>query len=166
MQTYRVAAIAIALVALAGCSSSHKTTVDTNGGTVTTDTSADSKTTTITTKDASVKVGQNAVDPAQTGLPVYPGATTAEGGGWAMQSKNGGGEIVTLTTTDSFDAVEAWYKSKMPANSETLNMKTGDTASAIFAEGKEGDKEERSVMINGQKDKTTIMLSHSVKQGP
>lgn len=165
MQTYRVAAIAVALVALAGCSSGHKTTVVTNGGTVTTDTSADSKTTTITTQDASVKVGQNAVDPAKTGLPVYPGATTAEGGGWAMQSKNGGGEIVTMTTTDSFDAVEAWYKSKMPANSETLNMKSGDTASAEFTEGKEGDKEERSVMINGEKGKTTIMLSHSVKQG-
>jgi hypothetical protein len=165
MQTYRVAAIAIALVALAGCSSGHKTTVVTNGGTVTTDTSGDSKTTTITTQDASVKVGKNAVDPAKTGLPVYPGATTAEGGGWAMQSKNGGGEIVTLTTTDSFDAVEAWYKSKMPADSESLNMKTGDTASAVFTEGKEGDKEERSVMINGEKGKTTIMLSHSVKQG-
>jgi hypothetical protein len=165
MQTHKVAAITFALIALAGCSSGHKTTVVTNGGTVTTDTSADSKTTTITTQDSSMKVGQNAVDPAKLGLPVYPGASTAEGGGWAMQSKSGGGEVVTLTTTDSFDTVEAWYKSKMPADSETLNMKTGDTASAIFAEGKEGDKEQRSVMINGEKDKTTIMLSHSVKQG-
>ena len=166
MQAHKVAAITMVLIALAGCSSGHKTTVVTNGGTVTTDTSADSKTTTITSQGSSVKVGQNAVDPAKLGLPLYPGASTAEGGGWAMQSKSGGGEIVTLTTTDSFDAVEAWYKSKMPANSESINMKSGDTASAIFTVGKDADKEQRSVMINGEKGKTTIMLTHSVKQGP
>jgi hypothetical protein len=165
MQTHKVAAITLALIALAGCSSGHKTTIVTNGGTVTTDTSADSKTTTITTQGSSLKVGQNAVDPAKLGLPVYPGASSAEGGGWAMQSKNGGGEMVTLTTTDSFDTVEAWYKSKMPAGSEAMNMKSGDTASAVFQVGKETDKEQRSVMINGEKDKTTITLTHAVKQG-
>jgi hypothetical protein len=166
MQTHKVAAITLALIALAGCSSGHKTTIVTSGGTVTTDTSADSKTTTITTQGATETVGQNAVDPAKLGLPVYPGASTAEGGGWAMQSKTGGGEVVTMTTTDSFDAVEAWYKSKMPAGSETLSMKSGDTSSAMFAVGKEGDPEQRGVMINGEKGKTTIMLTHSVKQGP
>jgi stress response protein YsnF len=110
-------------------------------------------------------VGQNVVDPAKLGLPVYPGASTAEGGGWAMQSKAGGGEMATLTTADTFDKVEAWYKSKMPADSESLSMKSGDTATAMFSVGKETDKEQSSVMINGEKDKTTITLTHQVKKG-
>lgn len=166
MQTRTVAALAVAILTLAGCSSGHKTTITTNGGTVTTDTSGDSKTTTITSQGASLKVGHNAVDPAKLGLPVYPGASTAEGGGWAMQSKSGGGEMVTLTTTDNFDAVEAWYKSKLPAGSESMNIKTGDTASAIFTVGKDSDPEHSSVMINGEKDKTTITLTHELKKGP
>jgi hypothetical protein len=133
---------------------------------VTTDTSADSKTTTVTSQDAKVTVGQNAVDPATLGLPIYPGASTAEGGGWAMQSKEGGGETVTMTTTDSYDKVEAWYKSKMPAGSEPMNLKSGDTSSAMFVVGKDPDKEQSIVMINGEKDKTTITLTHRVKKGP
>lgn len=165
MQTRKVAAIALAILALSGCSSHHKTTVTTSGGTITTDTSGDSKTTTITAQGASVKMGQGAVDPAKLGLPVYPGATTAEGGGWAMQSKEGGGEMVTLTTSDSYDKVEAWYKAKMPADSEAMNMKSGDTAAAVFKVGKESDKDQSSVLINGEKDKTTITLTRSVKKG-
>lgn len=165
MQTHKVAAITLALIALAGCSSGHKTTITTNGGTVTTDTSGDSKTTTITSQGASLKVGQNAVDPAKLGLPIYPGASTAEGGGWAMQSKSGGGEMVTLTTPDSFDSVEAWYKSRLPTGSESMNIKSGDTASAIFTVGKDSDQEHRSVMLNGEKGKTTITLTHDMKKG-
>jgi hypothetical protein len=164
MRTYKLAAIAIAVITLAGCSSGHKTTVVSSGGeTVTTDTDSD-KTTTVTTQGGSMKVGQNAVDPASLGLPVYPGATTAEGGGWAMQSKEGGGQMVTLTTTDPYDKVEAWYKSKMPANAESMNVQSGDTASAVFSVGKDSDKDQSTVMINGEKDKTTITLTHRVKK--
>jgi hypothetical protein len=163
MQMYKIAAIAVVALALAGCSSGHKTTIATSEGNVTTDTSSDAKTTTITTQSGSVKMGENAVDPASLGLPVYPGASTAEGGGWSMQSKEGGGQIVTLTTTDSFDAVEAWYKSKMPADSEAMNMKSGDSASAVFKVGKDTDSDQSTVMINGEKDKTTITLTHQKK---
>ena len=166
MKTRKAAAIAIAVIALAGCSSGHKTTVETSGGSVTTDTNTDNNTTTVTTKDATVTAGQNAVDPASLGLPVYPGASTAEGGGWAMQSKEGGGQTVTMTTNDPYDKVEAWYKSKMPANAESMNVKSGDTASAMFSIGKDSDKEQSVVVINGEKDKTTIMLTHRVKKGP
>jgi hypothetical protein len=163
MQIYKIAGIAVVALALAGCSSGHKSTVTTSEGTVTTDTSSDAKTTTITTQNGSVKVGENAVDPASLGLPVYPGASTAEGGGWSMQSKEGGGQIVTLSTTDSFDVVEAWYKSKMPAGSEAMNMKSGDTASAIFKVGKDTDSDQSTIMINGEKDKTTITMTHQKK---
>lgn len=163
MQIYKIVGIAVVALVLAGCSSDHKTTVVTSEGTVTTDTSSDSKTTTITTQNGSVKVGENAVDPASLGLPVYPGASTAEGGGWSMQSKEGGGQIVTLTTKDSFDTVEAWYKSKMPAGSEAMNMKSGDTASAIFKVGKDTDSDQSTIVINGEKDKTTITLTHQKK---
>jgi hypothetical protein len=163
MRIYKIAGIAVVALALAGCSSGHKTTVATSEGTVTTGTSSDAKTTTITTQSGSVKMGENAVDPASLGLPVYPGASTAEGGGWSMQSKEGGGQIVTLTTTDSFDAVESWYKSKMPSGSEAMDMKSGDSASAVFKVGRDTDSDQSTVMINGEKDKTTITLSHQKK---
>jgi hypothetical protein len=165
MHTRKTAAIAVAIIALAGCSSGHKTSVETNGGTVTTETSADQKTTTVTSQGSTVKMGQGAVDPAKLGLPVYPGATAADGGSWAMQSKEGGGEMVTLTTTDAFDKVEAWYKSKLPAGSEAMNMTSGDSSSAVFKIGKEADSDQSSVLINGEKDKTTITLTHQAKKG-
>ena len=163
MQIHKIAGIAVVVLALASCSSDHKSTVATSEGTVTTDTSSDANTTTITTQNGTMKAGATAVDPASLGLPVYPGASIAEGGGWSIQSKDGGGQIVTLTTPDSFDAVESWYKSKMPANSEAMNMKSGDTASAIFKVGKDSESDQSTVMINGEKDKTTITLTHQKK---
>jgi hypothetical protein len=166
MQIRSVAAFAAAAIALAGCSSGHKTTIVTGNGTATLDTSADNKTSTITTKEGTVKVGLDAVDPAKLGLPLYPGATTEGGGGLSMQSKEGGGQMVTMTTTDSFDKVESWYKSKLPAGAESMHFASGDTASAMFALGKETDKDRGSIMINGAKGKTTILLSREVKTGP
>jgi hypothetical protein len=105
------------------------------------------------------------VDASKIGVPVYPGATSAGGGGWSVQSKEGTGQVVSLTTTDSFSKVEAWYKAQFPAGSEVMNVSSGSTSSAVFQVGKTTDKDQQSVEISSDGSKTTIVLSHKTTNG-
>lgn len=180
----RLGSIALAFVlaiALGACSSSQKSTTSTDTSTAPADTSAGGTATadansggsasnaggsmTINTKEGSVSMGAN-VDASKIGVPVYPGATTAGGGGgWSVQSKEGTGQVVSLTTNDSFSKVEAWYKAQLPAGSEVMNATSGSTSSAVFQVGKNTDKDQQSVEISSDGTKTTIVLSHKTTTG-
>ena len=153
--------VCLAALLLSGCSG-HKQTFVTKQGTTTVESNNNNQTVTVNSKQGTATYGKGAVDPAKLGIPVYPGATTTEGG-MSGTTAQGSGEIVALSTTDSFDKVYAWYEAHLPAGSQTMHMANGASSVAAFRIGKETDKEARSVMISAQKDKTSILLSHSVK---
>lgn len=153
----RTIAIMILAACLVGCS--HKQTITTQEGSATVDQSG--KTVTVTTKEGTTTYGTE-VDVSKVGLPIYPGSTKTEGG-LSGTSAQGSGEVVAMSTTDSFDKVYEWYRAHMPAGSETMHATNAGSSVAMFEIGKTTDKETRSVMISADKDKTSILLSHNVK---
>lgn len=160
--TMRKILISIALIAsIAGCTS-HKV-VDANGTTVTTNGTGNDQTVTVQASGGTITAGKNAVDPSSVGLPVYPGATAAEGGSVSGSDANGSGALVSLKTTDSFDKVYAYYKAHMPADSQTMESTSGGTSVASFVEGKSSDKVQKTVTITGASDGTQIMLTTATK---
>lgn len=154
--------LAVAAAVMGGCSS-HKTVIPTQNGMATVETNRQNNTTTITSKEGSMTVGQNAVDVTKLGLPIYPGASAKQSGGLSTQSKTGSAQIIVMTTPDSFDKVYAWYKGQMPGGSEQMHINSGTGSMASFVIGKTGAKEQKSVMITSEKDKTSIMLSVGTK---
>jgi hypothetical protein len=97
------------------------------------------------------------------GLPIYPGAVAAENGGYSASGKEGTSQMAVLTTTDSFDKVYDWYKARMPAGSEQMKVSSGSGSVATFVIGKQGDKEQKTVEITSDKDKTSIMLGSGLQ---
>jgi hypothetical protein len=182
MRLRSTALVFVLALALGACSSSQKTTATSDnstapadssagGGTATADTNSSGGTASNTggsisfsTKDGSVSMGTT-VDPTKIGVPVYPGATSAGGGGWSVKSKEGSGQMASLTTADSFSKVEAWYKAQFPPGSEVMNVSSGSTSSAVFQVGKSTDKDQQSVEISSDGSKTTIVLSHKTTNG-
>ena len=157
--------IASLALSIGACSSDHKTTTIStgNGTTATVDTTTGGNgsggTTTVTTNQGTVSMGQGAVDTSKIGIPIYPGAT-AGNGGWSVQSKQSSGQVVSLTTSDSFSKVEAWYKTQLGSDTERMNVTEGNTSSAVFQVGKESDADQKSIEITSDGTKTTIVLSH------
>jgi hypothetical protein len=182
MRLRLTALVFVFALALGACSSSQKTTASTDtstapadasaaGGTAAPDTSSSGGSAsnsggsmTITTKEGSMSMGTN-VDASKIGVPVYPGATSAGGGGWSVRSKEGTGQVVSLTSDDSFSKVETWYKAQLPAGSEVMNVTSGSTSSAVFQVGKSTDTDQKSVEISSDGSKTTIVLSHKTTNG-
>lgn len=152
----------VLIAAIAGCSN-HKVTVDANGSTVTTNGTGDDQTVTVQASGGTITTGKNAVDPASLGLPVYPGATVDSGGAVTGQSQQGSGALVTLKTSDSFDKVYAYYKSRMPANSQTMKSEAGGTSVASFVEGTSSEKVQKSVTITSSSDGVQIMMMSATK---
>lgn len=153
--------VAAVFIALAGCSS-HKTYIPTASGGVNLETNKQNNTTTLTSKEGSMTVGQNAVDLAKLGLPVYPGAS-AKNGGLSMQTKEGATQTVVLTTPDAFPKVYDWYKGKMPADSAKMHIESQAGGMATFEVGSTTSKEHKSVMITVEQGATNIILSTVAK---
>jgi hypothetical protein len=62
-----------------------------------------------------------------TGVPVYPGATATEGGGeLSTGDTSGGTKVQQYTTSDSVDAVAAFYKDKL--GPRALSARSGGSA--------------------------------------
>ena len=91
----------VLVIGLAACSKGGKT-ISTSQGSIST--SADDKTTTITTKDGSMTAGQNAVDLSKLGVPIYPGVQQQQGS-FAISGQQGSGQLVTFKSTDGFDKI-------------------------------------------------------------
>jgi hypothetical protein len=157
----QVCAVA-ALVAVTACGG-HKTTYSANGTTVTTDEA--NKTTTVTTGQGSTTVGTGAVDTSKLGVPMYPGATTAGNGEISTQTGQGTGEMVTFKTVDDFSKVEAYYKSRLPAGAEKINMTLNDGSMAEFQIGDQTTALMTVVTVTGKQGETDILVSSRTKSG-
>jgi len=149
------------IAAIAGCTN-HKV-VSSNGTTVTTNGTGDNQTVTVQASGSSFTAGKNAVDPAKLGLPIYPGATTDEGGAMSGTSAQGSGAVISLKTSDAFDKVYAWYKAHLPASAQTMESTAGGTSVGSFVEAKSGDNEQKSVTITSSAQGTTITLVSATK---
>jgi hypothetical protein len=153
---YRVLGIALALAALTACSN-HKV-YSANGTTVSTDTS--NKTVTVQTSGGTLTMGAN-VDAASLGVPIYTGATQQQGGSMSVTSKQGSGQMAAFETSDSFDKVYAFYKSKMPAGSEKMKVDAGGSSMAEFVTGGDKPGPKTMVMITQKDGKTSIVIEKS-----
>ncbi|MGB6984549.1 MAG: hypothetical protein WBD74_01095 [Candidatus Aquilonibacter sp.] len=158
MKTFvRIGTLA-AIIALVACSS-HKTTVSTSSGDTTVTQDASGQSTTVKTDQGTVTVGKSA-DPSQLGAPVYPGADANTEGTVSYTGTNGGA-MAAFKTTDDFDKVYQFYKSKLPAGSEKMKMASGDSSVAEFAvESTDG---ETAVQISGKSGETDIIITHKAK---
>lgn len=158
MKTFvRIGALA-AIIALVACSS-HKTTVSTSNGEATVTQDANGQSTTVQTSQGTVTVGKSA-DPSQLGAPVYPGADANTAGTVSYTGANGGA-MAAFKTTDDFDKVYEFYKSKLPAGSEKMKMASGDSSVAEFTVESTGS--ETAVEISGKSGETDIIITHKAK---
>ena len=151
----------VALIVASACSA-HKTTVQTDQGPATVTTSNDNKTTTIESKEGKVTVGSD-IDTSKLGAPLYPGAEKSEGG-YSVQSAQGSGSMGSFKTSDDFDKVYAFYKSKMPQGSEKVKMSNGGESMATF-DVQDAKAGETSVMIDSKgAGETAILITHKDAQ--
>ncbi len=94
---------------------------------------------------------------ADTGLPLYPGATQST----SISGPDNGAAIVAVTD-DSFDKVYAWYQSQIPQNWTRGKSDTSDGSVATFQ--LEQGATTKSIMLAGNKDKTTITLASTTSK--
>jgi hypothetical protein len=150
----------LAIVAtLAACTT--KKTIVTDQGTTTVETNQLHHTVKTSNQEGVAIIGRGAVDPKALGLPLYPDAIAAQTGALVTHTREGTNRIVTLMTKDPFDRVYAWYKGRMPSGSELAHNEVSGGSTAVFAIGKLGDKDQKSVEITEVKDTTTIQLTHA-----
>jgi hypothetical protein len=104
------------------------------------------------------------VTEAQLGVPVYPGATVKasskmEG---AAAGGEGGVQVYTLTTSDNWEKVAAFYKSNLKNVKGTFNQGSGNQGMAMFSIGDKGDL---TVHVTGdsKKNETIIMVAKKFK---
>ncbi len=148
----------IAVAVLAGTACSGKSSFTDKNGNVTT---VDPGSHTITYKDKTgTHTVANSVDVHKLGVPLYPGATVASGGGYHVGQATHGGDIAMLTASASFDDVVAWYGQHLPKGAVkqgVLKTPIGGAASFTFVNAP--DKSTRAVMIAGNDKKTTITVT-------
>lgn len=159
MRRHHVFAAAV-LLACTACSS-HKTTVATSQGPATVN--AGNKTTTITTKEGTLTVGQG-VDASNLGVPIYPGATKDDARSMSVQSAHGSSTMASFTTTDPFERVYAFYKSKLPEGAEKMKMSAGGTSTALFVVGDDKSPSETTVQISAKTGSTQIVITQGAKK--
>lgn len=158
----RVLILAVAAaIAFAACSSNKKV-YSSNGTTVTTDTSQ--KTVTVQSSEGTMKMGKDVVDVASLGVPIYAGASQDEGA-LSVTGAKGSAQMAAFTTSDPFDKVYEFYKSKLPAGSEKMKVDEGDSSVAEFVigESKQGSMQ-TMVMISKKGDKTAIVVTKGNQQ--
>ena len=154
-----IVATLLASVALVSCTS--KKTITTDQGTTTVETNQLHHTVKMSNRRGVAIIGRGAVDPKALGLPLYPGAIAARTGALVTHTTEGTNHIVTLSTDDPFDRVYDWYRQKMPNGSELAHNEVSGGSTAVFAIGKLGDKDQKSVEITQVKATTTIQLTHT-----
>lgn len=163
MRTLLTLAALTLTLSLVACSS--KKTVVTPQGTMTVETNAMHNTVKVSNSQGTAIIGKGAVDANALGLPIYPGAIASDTGGMAVKSNSGTSNVVSLTTRDGFGQVYSWYKQRMPNGSEQTHMEVTGGSVASFAIGKLSDKDQRSVVITESAGKTSILLTHVIKNG-
>lgn len=142
--------LAAAFVALTACTSSVKT-------------SDDGKSTTVQTDQGTVTVGK-AVDTSKLGVPTYPNASSDDAASVSGASGGTTGSVSTFKTSDDFEKVYAFYKSKLPADSEKMKMAAGGSSTAMFSmdDGK-GNVTNVQIVSKDGSGSTTILITHQGK---
>jgi hypothetical protein len=106
--------------------------------------------------------GKSVVDPSTLGIPVYPTTIASDTEGYVRDQKGLRTWMVVMATDDSFEKVAAWYKSQMPAGSQTTYRDDPQVKVASFDET-DANGTERGVQISGGA-KTSIMLTVDAKE--
>jgi len=156
MKSWGILALVL-VVGLTACSRGGKT-ISTDQGSVTT--SADDKTTTITTKEGSMTAGDNAVDISKLGVAIYPGAQQQQGS-FAISGQTSSGQMVSFKTTDGFDKVYGWYKSQLPPAAQQMKMDANGTSFAQFVSGDKANATTIMITSKGATE-TDILITKSV----
>jgi hypothetical protein len=138
--------LAAAFVALTACTSSVKT-------------SDDGKSTTVQTDQGTVTTGK-AVDTSKLGVPNYPNASSDDAASVSGTSGGTTGAIVAFKTSDDFDKVYAFYKSKLPAGAEKMKTTTPDGSVAMFSIEDKAKNTVTNVQIVSKAGETTILITH------
>jgi hypothetical protein len=160
MKTFVRMSALIAVVGLVACGGHKSTTVATSNGEATVTQDQNGQSTTVQTNQGTVTVGKS-IDASQLGAPVYPGADANSEGTVSYTGANGGA-MAAFKTTDDFDKVYEFYKSKLPPGSEKMKMTTNDSSVAEFTvESPDG---QTAVQISGKSGETDIIITHKGKQ--
>jgi len=148
----RILIITAAVIAMAGLTAGCKGKDDTKtfsapGGKVTVTTKEDGTVKEWSLKgekgSATLSMGQE-VSEENLGVPVYPGATSEEGGVLSMEGQGAGSEgrfsAAMLHTKDPVSSVVAFYKKKLSDRApKFFEMNTPNGAMASFAVGEDSD---------------------------
>jgi len=168
----RIAALLVlAVVLIAGCGRTGRT-YRTPGGSVTVKTEkspgGDKGTVEVKTEEGSATMTtdtKETISEAELGVPVYPGATVRASGKY--EGKNGASgtaavENYTLMTGDSFEQVNAFYKSHLKNVRTSFGGSQAGGQTAMFAVGPD-DAPITISISRGKDDKETtigVMKSH------
>jgi hypothetical protein len=152
-----VGVLIASLVLMAGCGNSK--TVETPAGSVTTQDNGDSGT--VTTPNGSTTFSDQAPTEEQLGAPIYPGANYAQGSGGYASGTDSSGQYSAasgeFTTSDSFDAVAAWYTGKLGSPVYTgVPSGSDSTKEAIWVSSSGGHR--ASITVDQESDGTHIQI--------
>jgi hypothetical protein len=110
----------------------------------------------------SISAGNNVASEADLGVPLYPGATTGEGG---MHMTLPSGSMVTAVylTADPVTSVVAFYKGKLGANESDVDTANGSVLSSGSegANGKTGTEITIAPGSGNNNEKTQIVIVHT-----
>jgi len=149
----------LCIAALTACGGGEKkTTYTTSNGTATV--TQNGATTTYESKEGKVTAGRGAVDVSKLGAPLYPGAAqTEDNASLSVTTASGQSSMASFTTTDPFDKVEAWYKARLPKDSEKMNVNQGGASIAEFVTDQDSANQ-TLVMVSAKDGKTQIVITH------
>jgi hypothetical protein len=89
-------------------------------------------------------------------VPLYPGAQADRSGSFATHHGNQIVEVAAFQTADSFGRVEAFYRRRLPAGSQTISAATADGLAASFEFGSRGERV--TVEVASSKPRETDIL--------
>jgi hypothetical protein len=155
-------AVATLTVGFAGCGQKSATTTTGQSTTVQSTASADASATAAdasatTASDGSGVIDYRTKDPANLGIPIYPGAKTTPGGSVASSDKTGSGQVVNMSSSDSFDTVYGWYKSQLPADAQKMKTSLMGASTATFQVGPGDEKNGKFVTVSSTGKGDTII---------
>ncbi len=159
--TLAMVAIAFALTACSGKSSSSQQSNTTTSTEATA--AASGEATAAASSDTGAMGSEASTEPSAAAasgpVPDYPGATLrSQTNPSSMMQTHAMGRV--LVTPDSFDKVYVWYQGKMPAGSERVHL-TQPSPTALFVTI-DANKNQDSVNIAVNQGKTIITIGHVV----